>query len=80
MAAMFDALQWGLLQANVPDALRGRALGGWTLAVGFGWIGHVELGVLSEMIGVHWALAINGTLIIVAAGVALIAARSLKQV
>ena len=40
MAAMVDALQWGLLQANVPDALRGRALGGWTLAVGFGWIGH----------------------------------------
>ena len=34
MAALFDALQWGLLQANVPDAMRGRALGAglWPLA------------------------------------------------
>ena len=63
MAAMFDALQWGLLQANVPDAMRGRALGGWIFAVGFGWIGHLELGVVSDAIGVHWALAINGAII-----------------
>ena len=79
MAAIFDALQWGLLQANVPDAMRGRALGGWMLAVGFGWIGHLELGAVSDAIGVQWALAINGALIIVVAAVALALASSLKR-
>ena len=79
MAALFDGLQWGLLQENVPDALRGRAMGGWVLAVGFGWIGHLELGAVSDVIGVHWALAIHGALIIVVAGVALLMAKSLKR-
>ena len=79
MAALFDGLQWGLLQENVPDALRGRAMGGWVLAVGFGWIGHLELGAVSDVIGVHWALAIHGALIIVVAGVALLVAKSLKR-
>ncbi len=50
-----------------------------TTAIGFGWIGHLELGIVSDVIGVHWALAINGTLIIVVAAVALVVARSLKQ-
>lgn len=78
-AALFDGLQWGLLQENVPDALRGRAMGGWVLAVGFGWIGHLELGAVSDVIGVHWALAIHGAIIIVVAGVALLVAKSLKR-
>ena len=63
----------------MPDALRGRALGGWTFAVGFGWIGHLGLGLVSDAIGVHWALAINGTLIMVVAAIALVVAGSLKQ-
>ena len=79
MAAIFDALQWGLLQAHVPDAMRARALGGWMLATSFGWIGHLELGLVSDAIGVHWALAINGTLIIIVATLALIMAQSLKR-
>ena len=79
MAAIFDALQWGLLQAHVPDAMRARALGGWMLATSFGWIGHLELGLVSDAIGVHWALAINGTLIIIVAAIALVMAQSLKR-
>ena len=79
MAALFDGLQWGLLQENVPDALRGRAMGGWVLAVGFGWIGHLELGAVSDVIGVDWALAIHGALIIVVAGVVLLMTKSLKR-
>ena len=79
MAAMFDALQWGLLQANVPDAMRGRVLGGWMLAVAFGWIGHGELGLVSDAIGVHWAYVINGGLIIAVAAVALVVAKSLRR-
>ena len=79
MAALFDGLQWGLLQANVPDAMRGRALGGWIFAVGFGWIGHLELGAMSDFIGVHRALALHGALIIAVSLVALSVAKSLKR-
>lgn len=60
MLAAFDALQWTMLQANVPDEMRGRVLGGWIFAIGFGWLGSLELGAVSEMIGVQWALAIHG--------------------
>ena len=49
------------------------------LAIGFGWIGHLGLGLVSDAIGVHWALAINGTLIMVVAAIALVVAGSLKQ-
>lgn len=79
MAAMFDALQWGLLQANVPDAMRGRVLGGWMLAIAFGWIGHGELGIVSDAIGVHWALVINGGLVIAVTAVAALVAKSLRR-
>jgi MFS family permease len=78
-AALFDALQWGLLQANVPDAMRGRAMGGWVFAIGFGVIGHLELGYVSDRIGVQWALGINGVLVIIVAFVALGTARSLRR-
>ena len=79
MAAVFDALQWGLLQANVPDRMRGRVLGGWMLAVSFGWIGHGELGIVSDAIGVHWALVINGGLMVIVTVVVLLVAKPLRE-
>jgi MFS family permease len=74
MASTFDALQWTLLQAEVPDNMRGRAMGGWVFAIGFGWVGHLELGMLGDLIGVQRALAINGSLVIAAAILAALAA------
>ncbi|MCY4616809.1 MAG: MFS transporter, partial [Chloroflexi bacterium] len=35
-AAMVDALEWIMLQASVHDEGRGRALGGWNFAIGWG--------------------------------------------
>jgi MFS family permease len=64
MAAAFDAMQWILLQQYVPDHMRGRAIGGWVFAIGFGWIGYLTLGAVAESIGVQWALAATGTLVI----------------
>jgi MFS family permease len=66
-AAMFDALQWILLQLHVPDEMRGRALGGWVWAIGFGWLGPVVLGALAESIGVPRTLALSGSLVVVLA-------------
>ena len=64
-ASMFDAMQWTLLQANVPDRLRGRVIGGWVFAIGFGWVGHLSMGVVGELIGVRWALGGAGLVVAV---------------
>jgi MFS family permease len=60
MAAMFDALQWTLLQASVPDAVRGRVIGTWMTAIGFGWLGPVILGTIAESFDVRVAVATGG--------------------
>jgi MFS family permease len=74
MAAMVDALEWIMLQASVPDRLRGRALGGWNLAIGLGWVGPIILGAVADLAGVRWALMLFGLLLIaVAAGTAAVA-------
>ncbi len=79
MAAGVDALQWTLLQANVPDEMRGRAVGGWIFAIGFGWVGALELGALGEALGVQAAIAINGA-VLAAVGVGALAfARRLRR-
>ena len=66
MAAMFDAMEWTLLQANVPDNMRGRVIGGWVFAIGFGWIGHMAMGAVGEAVGVRWAIGGAGLVVIVA--------------
>ena len=64
MAAVFDAMQWILLQQYVPDEMRGRAIGGWVFAIGFGWVGHLALGAAAEAFGVQWALAATGATVV----------------
>lgn len=79
MAAMFDALQWTVLQANVPNDMRGRVIGGWIFAIGFGWAGHLALGAIGQVIGVQWAIAISG-LALASLGLGLLAfARRLRS-
>ena len=63
---------------NVPNAMRGRAVSGWVFAIGFGWIGHLELGAVSESLGVQWALAINGAGVVIVIVVALLVAPRLR--
>ncbi len=78
-AAMFDAMQWVLLQANVPDRFRGRAIGGWVFAIGFGWIGHLMLGAVAEQIGVQWTLTASGAAVLAAAAVAIAVSPRLRH-
>ncbi len=79
MAAMVDALEWIMLQSSVPDRLRGRALGGWNLAIGFGWVGPVVLGIVADTAGVQAALTTFGALLIVVALAAAVVARPLRR-
>lgn len=78
-AAAFDAMQWTLLQLNVPDEMRGRAVGAWVFAIGFGWIGHLGLGAVGELIGVQWALAAAGLVVIATGASAMILSPSLRK-
>jgi len=64
-AAAFDAMQWTLLQLNVPDDMRGRAVGAWVFAIGFGWIGHLGMGAAAEVVGVQTALAGAGIIVVI---------------
>ena len=66
-SAMVDALEWIMLQTAVPDHLRGRALGGWIFAIGFGWLGPISLGALAEVTSVSWAVATGGSLLVLVA-------------
>ena len=60
-AALVDTLEWVLLQTNVANELRGRAIGGWNAAIGVGWVGPIALGLVTEVWGVQVALAASGT-------------------
>ena len=79
MAAAFDAMQWILLQQSVPDEMRGRVIGGWVFAIGFGWVGHLALGAGAEAVGVQWALAGAGGIVVATGIVAAAASERLRS-
>jgi predicted MFS family arabinose efflux permease len=78
--AMFDAMQWTMLQAHVPDAMRGRVVAAWIFAIGFGWTGHLLLGYAAEQVGVRWALVASGGMLLVAGAAALALFRRVRLV
>ncbi len=60
MGALSDILSQSLVQTVVPDALRGRAMGSWVLAVGMGPLGSLQIGALASWLTVGAALTIHG--------------------
>ena len=78
-AAMVDALEWILLQQSVPDHLRGRVLGGWNFAIGWGWIGPIALGAIADTFGVPTALTLSGSTLLAVALITAIAAPALRR-
>jgi predicted MFS family arabinose efflux permease len=78
-AAMVDALEWIMLQASVHAEVRGRALGGWNFAIGWGWLGPLGLGALADATSVPTALTVSGMLLVVFAFAALGASSTLRE-
>ena len=64
-AAGHDAMQHILLQLNVSEEQRGRAMGIWQLSIGFGVLGSFTLGVLADRIGAPLAQSIYGGIMVV---------------
>jgi len=64
-AAGHDAMQHILLQLNVSEDQRGRAMGIWQLSIGFGVLGSVTLGILAERLGAPLAQSIFGAVMVI---------------
>ena len=62
-AMSLDTLNRTLMQENVPNEQRGRAMGSWTLSIGVGPVGKVGVGALGEAIGAPGALLVNGVIL-----------------
>lgn len=74
--SLADILSQGLMQLAVPNEFRGRAMGSWVLATGFGPIGSLQVGGLASLAGVTLALSANGVgLVLLALGVAIFVPR-----
>jgi len=72
-AALVDALEWIMLQASVDDRLRGRALGAWNVAIGFGWIGPLILGAVGDAASIPAAFTLAGMILLATAATMLVA-------
>lgn len=64
-AAGHDAMQHILLQLNVTEDQRGRAMGIWQLSIGFGVLGSVALGAIAEALGAPLAQSIYGAIMVI---------------
>ena len=63
-AAGHDAMSQILLQLNVDEEQRGRAMGMWQLSIGFGILGSMTLGSLAEAYGAIFAQSVFGGLMV----------------
>ncbi len=76
-AMSVDTLYKTLMQSNVPDEQRGRAMGSWVLSIGVAPVGHLGVGGLATALGAQGALLVNGAML---AGVSLAAAIGLPKI
>ncbi len=79
MATASDILTQSMLQLSVPNALRGRAMGAWSLAIGISPVGQMEMGLLIGAFSLTAAFAFNGTMLITLAVLVAIAVPSLRR-
>ncbi len=59
-ASVVDTLYKMLMQSNVSNEERGRAMGSWVLSIGVAPVGHLGVGGLAGALGAPTALLING--------------------
>ena len=79
MATASDVLTQSMVQLSVPNELRGRAMGTWSLAIGPAPLGHLIMGALAVAIGVGGALAVNGAALIAVGLLAALMAPGLRK-
>ena len=78
-AAGHDAMSQILLQLNVEEEQRGRAMGIWQLSIGFGVIGSMTLGTLAEIYGASFAQSVFGGIMVLIVTMMYVTAPKLKE-
>ena len=78
-AAGHDAMSQILLQLNVEEEQRGRAMGIWQLSIGFGVIGSMTLGTLAEIFGASFAQSVFGGIMILIVSLMYVTVPKLKE-
>ncbi|MBD3170961.1 MFS transporter [Candidatus Bathyarchaeota archaeon] len=78
-AAGHDAMSQILLQLNVDEEQRGRAMGIWQLSIGFGVVGSMTLGTLAEAYGAIFAQSLFGGIMIIIVCMMYVAVPRLKE-
>jgi MFS family permease len=78
-AAGHDAMSQVLLQLNVEEEQRGRAMGIWQLSIGFGVIGSMTLGTLAEIYGASLAQSVFGGIMVLIAALMYVTVPKLKE-
>ena len=63
-ASAIDTLYRTLMQENVSNEERGRAMGSWVLSIGIGPVGHLGVGAMGERFGAPLTLLINGSILL----------------
>ena len=62
-AMAVDTLYKTLMQENVSDEQRGRAMGSWVFSIGVAPVGHLGVGGLAAVLGAPSALLVNGAVL-----------------
>ena len=62
-AMAVDTLYKTLMQENVADEQRGRAMGSWVFSIGVAPVGHLGVGGLASVLGAPSALLVNGAVL-----------------
>jgi len=78
-AAGHDAMSQILLQLNVSEEQRGRAMGMWQLSIGFGVIGSMTLGTLAERYGASFAQSVYGGIMVLIVALMYLSVPKLKE-
>jgi Na+/melibiose symporter-like transporter len=63
-ASGVDTLYKTLMQSNVPNEQRGRAMGSWVVSIGVAPVGHLSLGAMAGVLGAVVAVSFNGSLLL----------------
>ena len=69
-AMAVDALSMTLMQENVANEERGRAMGAWTLSIGVAPVGQLGIGALAGAVGAPLALFVSGAILLAASAAA----------
>ncbi len=78
-ASASDIIYRTIMQSNVSNEERGRAMGSWTLSIGMAPVGHLGIGGMAGVLGAQGALLVNGGILAILAVVSAIAMPRIRR-